>query len=245
MDDKTKKWLKSVARNLRSNWSKAYGSLRSMRRDYRQRFDMTLREWYLYHQRSVHFNKCHWMGVPALKNPLDAWIYQEILYEVKPEVIVEIGSLYGGSTLYFAHLLDLIGKGVVISVDIKRNSFRANHKRIVLVTGDSSSPEVVNEVSEYCRGKTVLVIHDGGHTKGQVLKDLRAYSPLVSVNSYFIVEDGIVDLFNAGDGLGTNYDGPVSATEQFLKENPHFVVDLECERYILTYNPRGYLKRIR
>ncbi len=184
------------------------------------------------------------MGVQALKNPFDAWIYQEIIYEVKPDVIIEIGSYEGGATLYLANLLDLLGKGMVISVDLDRTIFRVSHSRIVLVTGDSSSPETVAKVYELCAGKSVLVIHDADHTKKQVLKDLEAYSSLVSVNSYFIVEDGIIDLFRPGDSIGEFEEGPLAAVEEFISKNPNFVVDTERERYILTYNPKGFLKRV-
>jgi len=216
-----------------------------MREDYRRRLDMTLRDWLKYHQKEIVFDKCYWMGTKALKNPFDSWIYQEIIYEVQPDVIVEIGSAHGGSTLYFCNLLDLIGKGTVISVDIERKHFNVRHPRIVEVTGDSSSDEVVEEVSKLCEGKTVLVIHDGDHRKEQVLKDLARYSEFVSVNSYLIIEDGIVDLYKPADDMGQWYEGPLLATEEFLAGNPDFVVDSERERYILTYNPKGFLKRIR
>lgn len=217
----------------------------STREDYDKRLDMSLRQWLKYHQKNIVFEKCHWMGVRALKNPLDAWIYQEIIYEVQPDIIVEIGSWQGGSTLYFANLLDLLGKGIVVSIDIDRTNYGVEHQRIVAITGDSSSPEVVAELSELCQGKTVLVVHDGDHRKEQVLKDLNNYSKLVSLCSYLIVEDGIIDLFEPGDGIGESFEGPLGAVEEFLSTNPDFVVDTECERYILTYNPKGFLKRIR
>jgi len=216
-----------------------------MNKEYSALFGMSLKQWFLYQQRNIIFDKCHWMGVRAIKNPLDAWIYQEIIYGVKPDVIIEIGSAEGGSTLYFANLLDLLGKGIVISIDIDRTKYHIEHGRITIITGDSSSPETISKVSNLCKDKYVLVIHDGDHRKENVLKDLRSYSTFVSVNSYFIVEDGIADLFQAGDGIGMFEDGPLKATEEFLTENHNFIVDKECERYILTYNPKGFLKRIR
>ena len=185
------------------------------------------------------------MGVHTIKNPLDAWIYQEIIYDVQPDVIIEIGSFEGGSTLYFAHLLDILGKGMVISIDIQRKIYNVEHNRIVVITGDSSSQEVILKVSELSTGKSVLIIHDGDHHKEQVLSDLQNYSKFVSLNSYFIVEDGIIDLFKPGDGIGSHREGPLAAAEQFLGKNRDFIADTERERYILTYNPRGFLKRIR
>lgn len=221
---------------------------RPMEKEYRKRFGINLRQWLLYHHKNIY--KCHWMGIGAMKNPCDAWIYQEIIYNVKPDIIIEIGSFEGGTTLYFANLLDMLGKGIVISIDNDRTYYCVKHPRIVIITGDSSSAEVVAKVYELCKGKSVLIVHDGNHTKEHVLKDLSAYSDLVSINSYFIVEDGIIDLFspnliNPNDGIGMFDDGPVVAIEEFLSKNPNFVVDSEQERYILTDNPKGFLKRVR
>ncbi len=234
-----------IKQKTRKRFQKLYRNLRPMRREYRKRFRKSLRQWLLYHQDEIVFDKCYWMGVRALKNPLDAWIYQEIIYEVKPDVIIEIGSAEGGGTLYFANLLDLIGHGMVISIDIDRTRFNVKHDRIVTFTGDSASPEIIAKVSEQCIGKTVMVVHDGEHSREQVSKDLSAYSKLVSLNSYIIVEDGLLDLFHPRDSLGGRKDGPLVAVEQFLKTDNNFVIDKERERYILTYNPKGYLKRIR
>ncbi|PDW03893.1 CmcI family methyltransferase [Candidatus Viridilinea mediisalina] len=219
--------------------------LQPTQRFYRRRFAQSLEDWLAYHQRQVVFEQCSWMGVKTLKNPLDVWVYQEIVHRVQPDVIVEIGSAAGGSTLYFAQLCDLLGKGAVISIDIDRSNYHVSHPRITTLTGHSSSPELVAQVYERCVGKTTLVIHDGDHHKPQVLRDLRAYADLVSLHSYLIVEDGIVDLFRLRDGFWGLKDGPLAAVEVFLREDPRFAVDHACERYLLTYNPRGYLKRIR
>ena len=215
------------------------------RADYQKRLDMNLRDWLKYHQKNIVFDKCYWMGVKALKNPFDSWIYQEILYEIKPDILVEIGSASGGSTLYFANLFDIIGKGQVISLDIDRTTYKVKHQRIIEITGDCSSKEVSEKVAKLCQGKKVVVLHDGDHSKPAVLRDLAIYSKLVSVGSYLIVEDGVADLFKPGDGMGQLYEGPLKATEEFLQNNPDFVVDMERERYLLTYNPRGFLKRVR
>src|SRR4030088_488056 len=168
--------------------------LRPMRKDYRGRFRMNLREWVYYDGRELLFKKCRWMGFPAWKNPLDAWIYQEIVHDTKPDVIIEIGSMEGGSTLYFAHLLDLLGHGEVVSIDIDRSRFHVKHERILAVTGSSSSPEVITKVFELCQGKSAMVVQDGAHDKASVLSDLRSYCKLVPVNGYFIVEEGVAEL---------------------------------------------------
>jgi cephalosporin hydroxylase len=220
-------------------------SERPLRRKYYQkRFEMTLRQWLIYHQREIVFNQVTWMGTPTFKNILDAWIYQEIIYEIQPDVIVEIGSKYGGSTKYFANLLDILGKGMVISIDIDRSAYNLVHKRVRLLTGNSSDPKILSKVECLCRGRTVMVIQDGDHRRKQALEDLENYSKYVSLNSYFIMEDGIVDLYHHGDGLGFQDEGPLAAIEDFLSRNSNFVIDSLRERYILTYNPNGFLKRI-
>jgi len=218
---------------------------RPMPRDYSKKFGMNLNQWLLHHQKKIVFDNCRWMGVKAWKNPFDSWIYQEIIYEVKPDVIVEIGSAHGGSTLYLAHLLDIMGKGQVVSIDIDRKNYNVKHPRIIEITGDSSAPETIEKVSRLCHKKRAMVFHDGDHSKEQVLKELKLYSRFVNKDSYFIVEDGIVDLFTPGDGLGSYADGPLAAVEEFLKENGDFIIDTERERYILTYNPKGFLKKVR
>ncbi len=216
------------------------------RAEYHRKYAMSLRNWLIYHQKEIVFEAVSWMGIQALKNPLDAWIYQEILYEIQPDVVVEIGSRYGGSTKYFADLLEIIGNGTVISIDPDRGEYALAHKRVLALTGRSTDPEILAHVKEYCSGKTVLVMHDGDHRKKQVLEDLEAYAPLVSSGSYYIVEDGIVDLFHHGDGLGFKEEdpGPLAAVEEFLSRHPEFMVDESRERYVLTYNPRGFLKRL-
>lgn len=220
-------------------------SLTPMDGEYRRKYRMSLRNWLLYHQREIVLDKCRWMGVPALKNPLDAWIYQEILYETRPEVVVEIGSAAGGGTLYLAHLMDIVSHGLVVSVDMDRSNYVVEHDRIVEVTGRSDDPRVVESVAAQCAGKRVMVIHDADHSKDQVLKDLSLYAPFVSVGCYLVIEDGIVDLFRAHDGLGWRREGPLAATRQFLRENEDFKSDLHRERYLMTYNPRGFLIRNR
>jgi len=201
-------------------------------------FGMTLLEWLKYHHEKVVFDKVSWMGVPFHKNVMDAWIYQELIFKIKPDVIVEIGSENGGSTLYFAHLLDCIGKGKVISVDVSRASYSVKHDRVLEITGHSSTEWVIEKVSELCKDKIVFINQDGGHSEDQVLRDLTNYSSLISIGSYFIIEDTLLYPYA---GLK---EGPLVAINKFLETNHNFVIDLECERYILTANPSGYLRRI-
>ncbi|MDE3181598.1 MAG: class I SAM-dependent methyltransferase [Acidobacteriota bacterium] len=217
--------------------------LRPMRKDYRRRWNLSLRRWLIRYQTDLVFNKVTWMGVPAWKNVLDSWVYQEIIHEVRPEIVIEIGNANGGSTLYLANILDLVGAGEVIAVDIDHSKFKVKHPRISLVTGDSSTPETLEAVEAIARGRQGIVIHDGDHSREHVLADLRAYSRYVAQGGYFIVEDTVIDLFRSGDGLG-NINGPLSAVEEFVHEDRRFSIDLERESFLLTFNPQGYLKRV-
>ncbi len=214
----------------------------SVSSEYKKKYKKTLREWLMYHHQKIVFDKMFWMGVKILKNPMDLWIYQELLYKIKPDIIVEIGSANGGSTLYLANLCDLINKGNVISIDINRDNYKVNHPRILNFTGDSLSDDITEGVFKLCSNKTVLVIHDADHSEESVYNNLLKYSDLVSVGSYFIVEDGIIDLFKSNEAIG-GHSGPLKATLRFLNEFQNFSIDEDAERYLLTYNPKGFLRR--
>ncbi len=206
---------------------------------------MTLEEWVIYHQKHVHFNS-KWMGAPAWKNPLDAWVYQEIIYEVKPDYVVEIGSAHGGSTLFLANILDIIGKGKVISIDIDRSKFKVKHKRIIAIKGDSCSKKVVTKVENEIKKGSVLVIQDGDHRQDGVTKDLESYCNIVTKGSYFIIEDSIVDLIKPPKDVSwLEGSGPTKAIQNFLASHNEYKIDHGWEKYILTYNPGGFLKKIK
>ncbi len=213
--------------------------------EYKDKFSLTLAEWIIYHQKDIATKQVTWMGIPLWKNVLDLHVYQEIIFEQAPEVIVEIGSAYGGSTMYFANLCDALGRGTVVSIDLFRDTFVAKHDRIIAVTGNSTDLNVIQKVHEIVNGRSALVIQDADHSKEIVLADLNNYSDLVSLNGYFIVEDGIADVFNPGNGVGRMIKGPLYAVEEFLAKNTSFIVDESKERYLITQNPKGYLKRIR
>ncbi len=182
-------------------------------------------------------------GIPTLKSPLDFWVYQEIIHELQPDVIVEIGNHCGGSTLALAHLCDLVGAGRVIGLDISHacihDSVRA-HPRVQLIEGDACA--MVERVrAQVPDGGRVMVIEDSAHTFDNTLNVLRAYAGLVSVGSYFIVEDGIC---HHGLDVGPN-PGPYEAVEAFIAENADFEVDRSRESFMITWNPMGYLRRSR
>jgi cephalosporin hydroxylase len=207
--------------------------------EYRRSLNMTGKEWLLHLYGELVQRETHWMGIRSLKNPLDAWVYQEMLHELQPDCIVELGSAFGGSALFFAHMLDLLGgEGPVVTVDHAHSEFRAEHPRIVKVSGDTRDPDVIGRVHVLARGKKTVLIHDAAHETDAVLADLRNYADVVSEGSYMIVEDGVRDLLS-----GEN--GPMLAVERFVGEDPRFEVDETRERFLLTYNPQGFLRRVR
>lgn len=181
-------------------------------------------------------------GIPTLKNPLDFWMYQQILWETRPDVVIEIGNYCGGSTLSLAHACDAIGKGRIIGVDTDHDrvppEVRA-HPRITLFTGDASEmlPTVEDSLQSY---EQVMVIEDSAHTYGNTLKVLEGYAHLVGVGQYFVVEDGIC---HHGLDVGPQ-PGPYEAVETFVTLKDNFIVDRDREGYCITWNPKGYLKKV-
>lgn len=180
-------------------------------------------------------------GITLKKLPLDLWIYQEIIAERKPEVIVEVGNWKGGSTLFLAHLLDVIGRGEVIACDINHVPFVADHPRISKVTGHIGNKDTVDTVEGLVNGRECMVIHDAEHPRDPVLRDLKTLSPLVTVGQYFVVEDGVID----AAGWKPGRPGPLVAIQEFLKGTDCFVADRSRERYGITWNPNGYLERVK
>jgi cephalosporin hydroxylase len=182
-----------------------------------------------------------WLGVPAQKCPLDLWVYQEILEELRPAVIVESGTAFGGSALFLASICDLLGRGEVITIDVDPYPDRPIHDRITYVTGSSTAPETVEQVAALIGDREpVLVILDSDHTENHVLEELRVYRRFVSPGSYLVVEDTNVNGHPVLDDFGP---GPTEAVEAFLVEESAFFVDKTREKYFLTFNPNGYLCR--
>jgi len=188
------------------------------------------------------FDKTRWMNFPCLKCPLDLWVYQEIINDIEPDLILETGTHSGGSALFMAHVLDAIGKGEIISIDIRDAYKRPQHPRIKYVTGSSSDPDLVASVVKGRPAECRMVILDSDHTKAHVEKELRLFAPLVSLNSYLIVEDTNINGHPTYPSFGP---GPFEAVEDFLAAHNNFIVDRTREKFLMTFNPMGYLKRIR
>lgn len=182
-----------------------------------------------------------YFGVPTQKNPMDFWVYQEMIFELRPTVIIEIGNKFGGSSLALAHLLDLMGSGRIIGVDIDHSGIHPAaraHPRITFLEGDATS------LAETVKGMispddNVLVIEDSSHTYENTINVLNSYSDLVKPGGYFIVEDSIC---HHGLDVGPK-PGAYEAVETFLAENGDFTADRDKESFLITWNPLGFLKR--
>lgn len=202
---------------------------------------------------SYHFS---WMGRPIIQFPQDMAAMQELIWQVQPDLIVETGIAHGGSLVFYAAMLELTGKGEVLGIDIDIRAHNRKEierhpmaKRIQMLQGSSIDRDICDQV--YARAKekkSVMVILDSNHTHDHVRQELDLYAPLVSLNSYLVVFDTVVedlpdDFFpDRPWGKGNN---PKTAVWDFLKNNDQFVIDEEMNRKLLiTAAPDGFLKRV-
>jgi cephalosporin hydroxylase len=187
------------------------------------------------------FGTIEWLGHPIWQNVLDLWTIQETIAEVRPGLLIECGTNRGGSSLFFAHLFDLMGTGQVVTIDIAR-LHDLSHPRITYLIGSSLSAEVLEEVRTKvasCPGP-VMVILDSDHSRDHVLRELECYAPLVTPGSYCLVQDGVIDTLTS---FRAGRPGPLVAIEDFLKSNDAFELDLErSERFLITHHPKGWLR---
>ena len=185
----------------------------------------------------------YYFGIHTMKCPLDTWIYQEILYKVKPDIIVESGTFNGGSALYLAHLCDNLNKGRIITIDVDPDKGKPKHKRIKYLVGMSTSEKIVTEVKKAIKPKDkVLVILDSDHGYANVIQELKIYDKFVTKGSYLIVEDTNINGHPVRPESGP---GPMEAVEEFMQGNKNFIIDKEQEKFHMTFNPNGYLKRVK
>lgn len=187
-----------------------------------------------------------WMGRHIIKTPSDMWVLQEILFEKQPELIIETGCFHGGSALFYAHMMDLMGSdGNVVSIDIAYDETfdYPNHPRIEFLLGASSiDPSVIEAVAKRADGKRTMVILDSDHSCDHVLQELRAYHKLVTVGQYLIVEDTNVNGYPVMPLYGP---GPMEAVKAWQPANQGFEADRSREKFLMTFHPGGFLLKTR
>ena len=223
-----------------------------------QELQTITRQWFnesCRHRYSYNFT---WMGRPIIQFPQDILAMQEIIWKVRPELIIETGIAHGGSLIFHASMLELIGgDGRVLGVDIDiRLHNRAEierhpmHRRISMLEGSSIDDQVVKEVYKHAEGKrSVLVVLDSNHAHEHVLRELELYSALVTKGSYLVVFDTVVEdmpdefFSDRPWGQGNN---PKTAVREFLKNNDRFEIDKEIEnKLLITVAPEGYLRCVK
>jgi cephalosporin hydroxylase len=183
----------------------------------------------------------YWLGRSVRKCPLDLWAYQEILTETTPDLIVETGTYVGGSAYYLATVCDLVGRGKIVTIDVDKLDGRPRHRRITYIHGSSVDDGVVERVRRRARrARRVMVVLDSDHSRDHVLRELELYAPLVTSGCYLVVEDTNVNGHPVSPGFGP---GPMEAVTEFLRTTDDFEVDRGREKFMLTFNPSGYLRR--
>jgi cephalosporin hydroxylase len=199
-----------------------------------------------------------WMGVPIIQLPADMVTTQEVIWSTKPDIIIETGVAYGGSVLFMASILELIGKGKVIGIDIdlrpvNRNTIEQHPmaKRVVLIEGSSTDQSVVAKVRAQISGHaSVMVVLDSDHSRDHVLSELRCYGPLVTPGCYLVVADTILGRLTNSQTprnrskIWLRGNEPLSALEIYLRETDCFELDAFINgKQILASSPGGYLRR--
>jgi cephalosporin hydroxylase len=211
-------------------------------------------EYHILYEKARVWNKNSWLGVPCWKLPMDAFVIQELIYKQKPDFILETGTGCGGSAMFYASICELIGHGKIVTVDIKNQVDRELvekykwSERIEWVSGGSTNTMVVDDIMKKLElpnsNPNIMVILDSWHTKDHVYEEMFLYKELVPVDGYMIVEDSHA----AGNPVPWEWEdeGPMGAIDKFLEtESEEWEIDWECEKHLLTFNPKGYLKRIK
>lgn len=198
----------------------------------------------------VHNRAC-WLGVPILQLPEDMIILADLIWRTRPTVVVEIGIWNGGGLVLYASLLEMIGHGRVVGVDVdvSRADRITGHPlacRIKLVRGDSTSSAIVKAAMDgVSKEDRVMVVLDSNHSSSHVRKELEAYSPFVGHGCYMAVLDGIMNILHDVPGGHPSWktDNPETAVADFLKTHTEFARDASCNRLGATFAPGGYLRR--
>lgn len=199
-----------------------------------------------------------WLGRPIIQYPQDILAMQELIWSVKPDLVIETGIAHGGSIILSASILELIGgKGEVVGIDIDIRKYNRREiekhrmfKRIKMIEGSSIGDSVMEKIRKITKGKKkILIFLDSNHSGTHVLRELELYSPLVSKGSYIVAFDTLVEYMPKGSNKNRPWDignNPMTAVRKFLKNHKNFAVDKEIDSQLLiTAGPGGFLKRVK
>ena len=193
------------------------------------------------------YDNTYWMGIRSMKCPLDLWIYQEILFKTRPDIIIETGTNEGGTSLYLANICDLMNNGEIITIDISSPKDKPEHKRVHYVHGDTTSEKTIEKIHQLIEkmdiksDTKIMVILDDEHSEDHVFQEIEIYGKFVTPGNYLIVEDTAM----GGHPVWPELEGgPMEAVERYMKNNHDFEIDNDQEKFLLTFNPKGYLKKI-
>jgi cephalosporin hydroxylase len=201
----------------------------------------------LYYESDIWRNTT-WLGIGSQQTPGDNWTMQEVIYETQPDFIIETGTMFGGTTLFYASVLSQVNSsGKVITIDVEPRTEGASksplwQRYVELIVGSSVDPKVTDHIAQEVRGKKVLVTLDSLHTRDHVLKEMEIYSQLVTPGSYLVVQDTNINGHPVFPGFGP---GPAEAVQQFLRTHDNFAADHTREKFMMTFYPGGWLKRTR
>jgi len=194
-----------------------------------------------------------WLGIPIIQLPEDILMVQELIWKHRPYVIVESGVAHGGALILYASLLDLLGRGRVIGIDIEIRKYNRlaieSHpasRRIALIEGSSTDASTLEAVRARIQpGESVMVMLDSNHTRDHVRAELELYAPLVGPGGYIVVFDEVMPMVaDAPNGKPSwDVDNPLEAVRDFLAAHPDFEVDRSYERLATTYCRSGFLRR--
>lgn len=197
----------------------------------------------LYYDSHVWEHHTHYKGIPVAKNPCDLWMYQQIIWETQPNIIIETGTGCGGSAMYLIDTMKrcFINNPLVITIDINKNYLE--YKGIMQIQGSSVAMSTIDELNRirldrirHNPKERTMVILDSSHTYEHVKKELRWYNSMVTEECYLIIEDTNNELYREGRGAK-------EAVEDFMPNNKEFEVDKNREKFMLTFNSGGYLRK--
>jgi len=216
-------------------------------------------DWMLHADKYKYTYNFSWMGRPIIKYPQDVVIMQELIWNVRPDLIIETGIAHGGSIIFSSSMMELLGNGgkvIAVDIDIRKHNRdeiekHPMMKNITMLEGSSIDEKIVRQIADYAKGfKKIMVVLDSNHSHEHVYRELEMYTPLVSVDSYILLPDTFVEFFPKGYVTNRPWDvgnNPYTAMEAFLKTTDQFIKDESITNKLLITEAfgGGYLKRVK